>query len=167
MSNDPSRNSHPVAPPVIESGRPRVTVAALVGHEGRFLFVEERDDQGRLVINQPAGHVEAGESLIEAVQRETYEETGWRVEPESLVGAYLWSRADRDLAYLRIALAARPLSYDPSAPLDTGVERPIWLSRDELVARRDIHRSELVLRCLDDYLAGEAYPLTVLKSLLA
>lgn len=166
MSNDPSRNGHPVAPSVSESGRPRVTVAALVEHEGRFLFVEERDDQGRLVINQPAGHVEAGESLIKAVQRETYEETGWQVEPVALVGAYLWGRADRSVSYLRIALAARPQRYDPGAPLDVGVERPIWLSRDELAARRDIHRSELVLRCLDDYLAGESYPLAVLKSLL-
>jgi 8-oxo-dGTP pyrophosphatase MutT (NUDIX family) len=150
----------------IPSGRPRVTVAALVEHEGRFLFVEERDDQGRLVINQPAGHVEAGESLLEALLRETFEETGWRVEPEFLVGAYLWGRADLSISYLRIAIAARPERQDASAALDAGIERPVWLSRDELLARRAEHRSALVLRCVDDYLAGESYPLTVLKSLL-
>ena len=149
------------------TGRPRVTVAAIVERDGRFLFVEERDDRGRLVINQPAGHVEAGESLLEAAYRETFEETGWRVEPEYLVGAYLWGRPDRSLSYLRMAIAARPERHDPNATLDVGIERPIWLSRDELMARRAEHRSVLVLRCVDDYLAGEAYPLTVLKSLLS
>ncbi|MDD1649904.1 MAG: NUDIX hydrolase [Methylococcaceae bacterium] len=148
-------------------GRPRVTVAAIVERQGRFLFVEERDPEGKLVINQPAGHVEAGESLPDALVRETFEETGWRVEPEALVGAYLWSRADGSISYLRIAMAAHGQRYDEEAPLDEGIIQPVWLSRDELMVRRDQHRSELVLRCLDDYLAGDLYPLTVLKSLLA
>lgn len=142
-------------------------MAAIVERQGRFLFVEEHDPEGKLVINQPAGHVEAGESLPEALVRETFEETGWRVEPEALVGAYLWGRADGSITYLRIAMAARGQRHEEEARLDDGIIRPVWLSRDELMARRDQHRSELVLRCLDDYLAGERHPLTVLKSLLA
>lgn len=153
-------------PSPILAGRPRVTVAALVENAGRFLFVEERDDYGRLVINQPAGHVEAGESLPAAVIREAFEETGWRVEPRFLVGAYLWGRADGSLSYLRIAIAAQAVRHEPEAPLDAGIERAVWLSREELAARRAEHRSELVLRCVDDYLAGEQYALTALKSLL-
>jgi 8-oxo-dGTP pyrophosphatase MutT (NUDIX family) len=149
------------------AGRPRVTVAALVEREGRFLFVEERDDRGRLVINQPAGHVEVGESLQDAMVRETFEETGWHVIPQALVGTYLWGRADRGLSYLRVAMAALGETHDERAPLDEGIVRPIWLSREELIACRDRHRSELVLRCVDDDLAGERYPLTVLKSLLS
>lgn len=149
------------------SERPRVTVAAMVEREGRFLLVEERDDRGRLVINQPAGHVEAGESLVDAVVREAFEETGWAIRPEYLVGAYLWSRPDRALSYLRIAIAGRAEGHDPDRRLDEGIERAVWLSREELAERRALHRSDLVLRCVDDYLAGERYPLTVLKSLLA
>ena len=146
--------------------RPRVTVAAIVEAAGRFLLVEERDAQNRLVINQPAGHVEAGESLPEALIRETYEETGWRVEPRALVGAYLWSTADASISYLRIAIAAVAERQDAEAVLDDGIERPLWLTRDELADCRERHRSELVLRCVDDFLSGEAYPLAALKSLL-
>ena len=149
------------------AGRPRVTVAALVEREGRFLFVEEQDDRGQVVINQPAGHVEAGESLIEAMVRETFEETGWQVLPQALVGTYLWGPPDRRLTYLRVALAAMAEGHNEKATLDEGILRPIWLSRDELFACRDRHRSELVLSCVDDYLSGERYPLTVLKSLLS
>ncbi len=152
---------------ISSAGRPRVTVAALVEREGRFLLVEERDDRGQLVINQPAGHVEAGESLVDAMVRETFEETGWHVVPQSLVGTYLWGRPERTLSYLRIAIAALGECHDRAAPLDAGIIRPVWLSRPELAACRDQHRSELVLRCVDDYLAGERYPLTVLKSLLS
>jgi 8-oxo-dGTP pyrophosphatase MutT (NUDIX family) len=153
-------------PSPASAGRPRVTVAAIVEHEGRFLFVEERDPEGALVINQPAGHVEAGESLPEALRRETFEETGWQVEPESLVGAYLWGKPDGSLSYLRIAIAARAERHHPEATLDEGIVRSVWLSREELAARHGQHRSVLVLRCLDDYLAGERYPLALLKSLL-
>ena len=146
--------------------RPRVTVAAIVEASGRFLFVEERDARNRLVINQPAGHVEAGESLPEALIRETYEETGWRVQPRALVGAYLWSTADVSISYLRIAIAAVAVRQDAEAVLDDGIERPLWLTLDELAACRERHRSELVLRCVDDFLSGETYSLEALKSLL-
>ena len=146
--------------------RPRVTVAALVEQNSRFLFVEERDIEGNLVINQPAGHVEAGESLLTALTREAFEETGWLIEPLALVGVYIWGHPDRDISYLRIAIAGRPIHHDAEATLDDGIERAIWLTRDELVACADRHRSELVQRCVDDYLSGESYPLSALKSLL-
>jgi 8-oxo-dGTP pyrophosphatase MutT (NUDIX family) len=149
------------------TGRPRVTVAAIVERDGRFLFVEERDFRGDLVINQPAGHVEAGESLLEAVVREAFEETGWHIRPEALVGLYQWSRPDGATSYLRVAIAGRPESHDPAAVLDEGIERAIWLSPDELAERRELHRSPLVMRCVEDYLAGERHPLSLLKSLLA
>lgn len=146
--------------------RPRVTVAAIVERGGRFLLVEEFNAAGKLVINQPAGHVEAGESLPEALIRETVEETGWQVEPTALVGAYLWAPPDKSISYLRIAIAAQGLSHNEQAPLDEGIVRAVWLSRGELATRRQAHRSELVLRCIDDYLAGESYPLSVLKAIL-
>lgn len=149
------------------AARPRVTVAAVVERDGRFLFVEERDDRGVLVINQPAGHLEAGETLLEAVVREAFEETGWHIHPEAVVGIYQWGRPDGSINYLRVAIAGRPVSHDPAASLDEGIERPVWLSLEELAARSELHRSPLVRRCTEDYLAGERYPLAVLKSLLA
>jgi len=147
--------------------RPRVTVAAIVQREGRFLFVEERDNQGRLVINQPAGHLEVGESLIEAVIREAVEETAWRVEPKSLIGVYVWGKVDRSVTYLRVAVAAEAVHEVLGQALDEGIERVLWLTRDELVARKSQHRSPLVLQCVDDYLAGARHPLDVLKAVLS
>jgi 8-oxo-dGTP pyrophosphatase MutT (NUDIX family) len=147
--------------------RPRVTVAAIVERDGHFLFVEERDTQGQLVINQPAGHLEVGESLIEAVIREAVEETAWQVEPRSLVGVYVWGKADRSVTYLRVAVAADPIQEAQDQALDEGIERVLWLTRDELVARQPQHRSPLVLQCVDDYLAGARHSLDVLKAVLS
>ncbi|CAL1241262.1 NUDIX hydrolase [Candidatus Methylocalor cossyra] len=152
-------------PSEVGNFRPRVTVAVLAQREGRLLFVEERDDRGMLVINQPAGHVEGGESLIEAAIRETLEETGWTVRPEYLVGCYLWGSPDRTLSYLRVAIAACPERHDAAAPLDAGIARALWLAPEELAACRERHRSPLVLRCVADYLAGERYPLSLFKTL--
>ncbi|NBS15472.1 MAG: NUDIX hydrolase [Gammaproteobacteria bacterium] len=156
-----------VLPSLLSPVRPRLTVAAVVEDHGRFLMVEERDRQGRLVINQPAGHVEGGESLVAALIREALEETGFGVEPLFVVGAYLWMTPDGSLSYLRMAIAAKALNQEADRPLDEGIERAIWLSRDELVAEIDRHRSPLVLRCVDDYLSGEHYPLTLMKSFIA
>lgn len=156
-----------VLPSLLSPVRPRLTVAAVVEDHGRFLMVEERDRQGRLVINQPAGHVEGGESLVAALIREALEETGFGVEPLFVVGAYLWMTPNGSLSYLRMAIAAKALNYEEDRPLDEGIERAIWLSRDELVAEIDRHRSPLVLRCVDDYLSGEHYPLTLMKSFIA
>jgi 8-oxo-dGTP pyrophosphatase MutT (NUDIX family) len=146
--------------------RPRLTVAAVIQKDDQFLFVEERDSRGRLVINQPAGHVEAGESLIEAFARETFEETGWVVEPRAFLGAYIWGAPDQDISYLRVAILGEAIRHDPDALLDQGIERVLWLSREALLARQHQHRSDLVLRCTDDALKGEQYPLAALKSLL-
>jgi len=156
-----------VLPSLLSPVRPRLTVAAVVEDHGRFLMVEERDRHGRLVINQPAGHVEGGESLVAALIREALEETGFGVEPLFVVGAYLWMTPDGSLSYLRMAIAAKALNHEADRPLDEGIERAIWLSRDELVAEIDRHRSPLVLRCVDDYLSGEHYPLTLMKSFIA
>ena len=144
--------------------RPRVTVAAIVQRDGRFLFVEERDNQGRLVINQPAGHLEVGETLIEAVIREAAEETAWRIEPNALVGVYVWGKPDRSVTYLRIALAAEAIHEVQGQALDEGIERVLWLNREELLARESQHRSPLVLQCVDDYLTGARHSLDVLKA---
>ncbi|BBA37263.1 MutT/nudix family protein [Methylocaldum marinum] len=147
--------------------RPRVTVAAIVEREARFLVVEEQADNGELVINQPAGHVEAGESVIEAAIRETFEETAWRFTPEALVGIYLWRRATGDASFLRIGIVGSVDGHDPHSPLDEGIVRSLWLTREELLSEQKRLRSPLVMKCIDDYLKGERYPLSMLKSLLS
>lgn len=147
--------------------RPRVTVAAVGQHDGRFLFVEERAADGRVVINQPAGHVEAGESIIDAAIREALEETGWHFRPDGLLATYLWQRDDRGVTYFRIALTGDFQPGPADAKLDPDILGTSWLTRDELIDRSAQHRSPLVLRCVDDFLAGTRYPLAVLQSLLA
>lgn len=146
------------------ASRPELTVAAVIERDGRFLFVEERVG-GRLVINQPAGHVEAGETLLDAVSRETLEETAWTFVPESMVGIYLWSRGAGQQTFLRVAFAGRCDSHDEHRVLDTGIERVIWLARDELLARTPQLRSPMVLRAIDDYLAGQRHPLDFICNL--
>lgn len=142
-----------------------VTVAAVIEHDGAFLVVEERVGDA-LRINQPAGHVEAGENLLQAVVRETLEETGRIFRPEALVGVYLWQVPDASLTYLRLAFCGQAGARDPERALDAGIERTLWLTRDEIGARRPQWRSPLVLRCVDDYLAGRRYPLAILVDLL-
>jgi 8-oxo-dGTP pyrophosphatase MutT (NUDIX family) len=140
--------------------RPDVTVAALAEEGGRFLVVEERI-KGRIVLNQPAGHVELGESLLAAVVRETLEETAWRFTPQALLGIYLWHPASSPQATLRFAFAGLVHDHDPARPLDRAILRTHWLSRSELVERTPHLRTPLVLRCIDDYLAGRRYPLEI------
>lgn len=147
--------------------RPRLTVAAVVEHDGRFLLVEERVGSGNLVINQPAGHVEHGESLVDAAVREAFEETAWRFTPQALVGVYLWAHPSGLSSYLRVCFCGTVDDHVPGSSLDEGVERAIWLSREELQAEQARLRSPLVLSVVDDYLAGERYPLSLLKTLLA
>ena len=146
--------------------RPRVTVASVIEQDGRFLVVEERPENGGLVINQPAGHLEQGETLLEAAARETFEETGWRFTPEFLVGVYLWAHPNGQISYLRVCFGGSVHGHEPDSPLDEGIERAVWLSRDELQANSGRLRSPLVLGVIDDYLAGERYPLSLLKSFL-
>jgi 8-oxo-dGTP pyrophosphatase MutT (NUDIX family) len=139
---------------------PRVVVAAIIENAGKFLVVEESADD-RIVINQPAGHLDHGETLIEAVRRETLEETAWTFEPEGVVGIYLYQTPRPELAYQRVCFWGHPVRHDISLPLDKEIIQALWLTREELLARQAQHRSPLVLRCLDDYLAGQRYPLAL------
>lgn len=138
---------------------PDVTVAALVLHEGRLLLVEE-DVRGEIVINQPAGHLEPDESLVDAMVRECREETGWTVEPTGLVGIYQWIDPDSRRQYLRVAFAAHAVAHDPQAPLDTGILHALWLTPQALRECRPRHRSPMVLRVAEDFLAGRHLPLS-------
>jgi 8-oxo-dGTP pyrophosphatase MutT (NUDIX family) len=147
-----------------EIWKPNTVVATIVEQDGRFLFVEEESD-GRAVFNQPAGHLDPGETLLDAARRETLEESGWHVEPTGLVGIYLVEPPGTSITYQRFCFRARALRHDPARELDKEIIRAVWLSRDELLAERARHRSPLVLRCLDDYLAGHDYPLSLIHDL--
>ena len=141
-----------------------VTVAAVVARDGKFLFVEEHVG-GRTVLNQPAGHWEPGETLLEAAVRETLEETGWDVEPTALLGVYEYQPGDLDYGFLRFAYLARPVRHHTERPLDPGIARALWLTPDELRRERARHRSPMVERCLDDALAGRSHPLALVGHL--
>jgi 8-oxo-dGTP pyrophosphatase MutT (NUDIX family) len=142
-----------------------VTVACVVERESRFLLVEERADHGGLVLNQPAGHWDEGETLHAAAVRETLEESGWDVELTALLGLYDYRPAHLDHGFLRIAFAARPLLHHPERTLDQGIARTVWLSRDELAGQASRHRSPMVLRSVDDYLGGRRLPLDLIAHL--
>ncbi len=144
--------------------QPDVTVATVVVADGRLLCVEERAG-GRLVINQPAGHLEPDESLLEAALRETREETGWDVRLTAFLGAYQWKAAETGRHYLRFAFAAEAEHYDPTRTLDDAIVQTLWLTPEELLAARERHRSPLVWRAVADHLAGHRSPLTVLQHL--
>jgi 8-oxo-dGTP pyrophosphatase MutT (NUDIX family) len=138
--------------------RPVVTVATIVDRGGTFLFVEEETSVG-VRINQPAGHLEAGETLAAAATRETLEETGYRVTPTALIGIYRWHSPDTGATFIRFAFAADVVGHDAARGLDVGILRVLWLTYDELKAQRAKHRSPLVLRCVDDYRGGSRRPL--------
>lgn len=144
--------------------RAELTVAAVIERHGRYMLVEERVG-GRLVLNQPAGHVEAGESLATAVVRETLEETAWTFVPEATVGVYLWGPAGGRNHFLRVAFAGRCVAHDARRQLDDGIERVLWLTRAELLAREAQLRSPMVLRAVDDYESGTRYPVDLLQDL--
>ncbi|MCB4795145.1 NUDIX hydrolase [Pseudomonas sp. NP21570] len=142
---------------------PHITVATVIEDQGRFLLVEELK-AGRLVLNQPAGHLEANENLREAAIRETLEETGWEVELTGLVGIYLYTAPSNGITYQRVCFAARAVRHDAQRPLDDGIVAARWLSREELGQQPERWRSELVPRCIDDYLAGSLHPLDVIRN---
>jgi 8-oxo-dGTP pyrophosphatase MutT (NUDIX family) len=146
--------------------RTDLTVAAIVERDGQFLLVEERVGN-RMVFNQPAGHVERGEQFVHAVVRETLEETAWTFQPEALVGIYLWEQAERQRSFLRVAFCGAVTGHDPSRRLDRGIERAVWMSREQIVAGASRLRTPMVLRCIDDYLKGARYPLDVVKQLVS
>ena len=144
--------------------QPDVTVATVVVRDGRLLCVEERSN-GHLVINQPAGHLEPDESLLEAALRETREETGWNVRITHLVGAYQWKAGETGRHYLRFAFAAEPVDEIPGATLDEGIVRALWLTPQELQAEAARHRSPLVWRAVADFLGGSRHPLSLVQQL--
>ncbi len=139
---------------------PHVTVATIVENEGRFLFVEETRD-GQQVINQPAGHLEQGESLLEAAVRETLEETQWQVEILGVVGLGLYTADSNNVTYHRTTFFAKPLAFCPEQTLDSDIDQAIWLSPEEIRARQQQLRSPMVLDCLERYLSGHRYPLSM------
>jgi phosphatase NudJ len=147
-----------------ERFKPNVTVAAIIERDGRFLLVEEESADG-LKLNNPAGHIEQGESPVQGCVREALEETGRVFEATSLVGVYL-ARARRDstgddVTYLRFAFCGTCGEPDPSRALDTGIVRTLWMTADEIRASAARHRSPLLLRCIEDYPAGKRYPLSL------
>lgn len=144
--------------------KPDVTVAAVVEDGGRFLLVEERI-KNHLVFNQPAGHVEIGETVLEAVAREAREETAWHFKPESLLGIYLWRNPRTSKHTLRFAFTGTVSDHDPQQPLDQGIVRTHWFTRDEIQSLGNRLRSPLVLRCIDDYLSGRRLPLDAVACL--
>jgi 8-oxo-dGTP pyrophosphatase MutT (NUDIX family) len=157
-----SQNITPPAP----YWKANVVVAAIVEHEGRYLFVQETPDGGPTVYNQPAGHLDFGETLVEAVVRETLEETTWHIAPQGIVGLYMYAKPGTDITYLRVCFHGLALEHDETRPLDRDIVAAHWLTRPELLTVQHQHRSPLVLRCLDDYLAGKRYPLDLLYTAL-
>ena len=142
--------------------RPALTVATIVERDGRYLLVEEETRAGRK-LNQPAGHLESGESLPAAAVRETLEETAWSVVPTSLVGIYRWEAADNGATFVRFTYCADARAHDPHRALDVGIVQAVWLTYEEIVARRRDHRSPLVQICVDDYRAGARWPIEFVR----
>lgn len=144
-----------------ERWTPHATVATIVERDGRFLMVEEMANGAVPVINQPAGHIEAGETIIDAARRETLEETGWKVEPQGLVGLYVYTAPANGITYHRYCLYAQAIAEQPGTELDDGIIGPRWMSFAELEQSQQL-RSPMVLTCVKDYLAGKRYPLDVI-----
>jgi 8-oxo-dGTP pyrophosphatase MutT (NUDIX family) len=147
--------------------KPSVTVAAIIEQDGRFLLVEEETRDG-IKLNNPAGHLDPGESPAEGCAREALEETAHRFEPTALVGIYL-SRSRRpdtgeDFTYLRFAFCGRLGAHEPGRALDAGILRTLWMTPEEIRASSARHRSPLLLRCMEDYLAGARLPLAAITT---
>lgn len=142
--------------------KPNVTVASVLERDGRFLLVEEVTEYG-ICYNQPAGHLECGESLIAAVIRETLEESACTLLPQYLIGIYNYRNEARDVTYLRFAFGGEITAHDPGRTLDEGILAAHWLTIDEILSVQAQHRSPLVLRCIEDWLAGRRYPLELLS----
>ncbi len=139
-----------------------MTVAALIERAGQFLMVEEETVDG-LRLNQPAGHLDEGESLVAACTRETLEETAWGFTPTALVGIYQWPRPQRDITYLRFAFAGILGEHDAHRTLDEGIIRAVWMTPEEIQATQARHRSPLIWQCVTDYLHGQRFPLEIIR----
>lgn len=141
--------------------KPNVTVAAVLMRDGKYLLVEEETEAG-LAFNQPAGHLEEGEALVDAVVREALEETAYHFKPTHLIGIYNWKHPSKEITYLRFAFGGELRGYDAERQLDAGIVGARWLSYEEVLATQERHRSPLILRCIDDLRAGKRYPLDLL-----
>jgi len=141
--------------------KPNVTVAAVIERDGKFLLVEEETSQG-LRYNQPAGHLEADESLLAAVSREVLEESAYHFIPQHLLGIYRWHSSESNTTFLRFAFTGIITAHEPERALDEGIIRAEWMTPDEIRATQARHRSPLILRCVEDYLAGKRYPIDLL-----
>jgi len=142
--------------------KPHATVAAVVERDGKFLMVEE-EVNGEIVYNQPAGHLDPDEDLIDAVIRETQEETGWKFTPEALLGVYLWQQPNTGRTFLRFAFSGTCSEHQPEQQLDEGILQALWMSKDELQASNKL-RSPMVMQNIEDYLSGQRYPLELLST---
>jgi 8-oxo-dGTP pyrophosphatase MutT (NUDIX family) len=116
-----------------------------------------------MVFNQPAGHVERGEHLVTAVVRETLEETAWSFTPEALVGVYFWDQPDKQRSFMRFTFAGSVTDHDPTRRLDRGIERAVWMTHEQLIARTARLRTPMVLKCIEDYLSGQRFPLELIR----
>ena len=160
----PSPSRHPGSP-LSSVWKPSVTVAAVIERDGRFLLVEEETSDG-VRLNQPAGHLDPNETIVAGCAREALEETAHPFTPEHLLGVYMSryvsQRTGEDVTYVRFAFTGRLGDRIAGRTLDTGILRTLWLTPDEIRARAVEHRSGLVQRCVDDYLAGRRYPLDLI-----
>ncbi|OUS26016.1 NUDIX hydrolase [Gammaproteobacteria bacterium 45_16_T64] len=140
---------------------PHATVATILEKNGKFLFVEEYSNN-KAVINQPAGHVEPNETIIDASIRETLEESGWLVDPQYLVGIYTYTSPINEITYYRFCFASSAVRFIKDHPIDSDIHGQCWLTPEELHARQETHRGPLVAQCMKDYLAGKRYPLSLI-----
>ncbi|NNJ92837.1 MAG: NUDIX hydrolase [Gammaproteobacteria bacterium] len=143
---------------------PHVTVAAIIEKNQQFLMVSEKNRKGEIVVNQPAGHLEDNESLVDAIIREMLEETAYDFVPEGLVGCYQWKFMERDTTYLRFLFHGTLGEHHPELELDEGIVSADWFSLEQLQGADNL-RSYLVMAGIDDYLAGKRYPVEFISSL--
>lgn len=141
--------------------KPNVTVAAVIEQKGKYLLVEEQTTHG-ILFNQPAGHLEPNESIVNGAIRETLEETGYTFTPQWLLGIYRWHSLLNDTTYLRFAFSGTVVCHDPDRKLDEGIVRAAWFNTNEIYELIHLHRSPLVIKCIEDHLAGKHYPLEIL-----
>jgi phosphatase NudJ len=157
-TNKPEINNHGA-----NQFKPNTTVAAVIHHQGKFLFVEETDNN-EVVFNQPAGHLEENESLEAAIKREIFEETGLTLEPDYLCGIYYFHRPDLKLYFLRFCFVIELDQCLTGQPQDSEIINTHWFTLDQIMEKRQELRSSMVLECIEDYLAGNKIPLSQLKS---
>ncbi|MDD4915461.1 MAG: NUDIX hydrolase [Methylococcales bacterium] len=145
--------------------KPHVTVAAVIERDGRFLLVEEHTPDG-IAFNQPAGHLEPGETLTDAVRREVLEETAWQFEPQAVIAVQLWRRNPESPSFVRFCFCGEIHSHNPEQALDDGIIGVHWLTHADVIQHGDQLRSPLVRRSLEAYLNGSRYPLSILQSFI-